>query len=282
MEFRTAGFTSWNPRDRSMTDHHPLRQHRPGPQRRRGRWATRQQIELRGRADRRRLVAERRRAGRPEGRRRQRILPALHARQRPADAAHRRHAAATASTPGAMTARWIAYTSTRRNGTDNDIYVMDPRDPLDQPAGRAGPAAAAGASRDFTPTAAAPWSANISRSPSPTSTCSTSQTGRMTPIGDHSRSISYGGAPVRAGRHLVGDLGRGLGVPAARHDRSRHRRASAPVVTDIELGRRELRHRRRRPLHRLSPPTRPAARGSTCSIRAPAARRAVDALAGRA
>jgi hypothetical protein len=25
--------------------------------------------------------------------------------------------------------RWLAYTSTRRNGTDNDIYVIDPRGP---------------------------------------------------------------------------------------------------------------------------------------------------------
>ena len=35
--------------------------------------------------------------------------------------------------------RWIAYTSTRRNGTDSDIYVDGPAQSGDQPDGRAGP-----------------------------------------------------------------------------------------------------------------------------------------------
>ena len=34
--------------------------------------------------------------------------------------------------------RWLAYSSTRRNGTDNDLYIVDPREPVDQPAARPG------------------------------------------------------------------------------------------------------------------------------------------------
>ena len=50
--------------------------------------------------------------------------------------------------------RWLAYTSTRRNGTDNDLYIVDPRDPprtsirstRDRLPSRAGPKARLGAS----------------------------------------------------------------------------------------------------------------------------------------
>ena len=51
-----------------------------------------------------------------------------------------------------------------------------------------------------------------------------------------------------------------------------------PVVTDTELGRRRLRHRRGRQLHRLSSSTRRGSAASDCSIRAPAPSAAVAEL----
>ena len=89
MEFRTAGFSGWNPRDRSMLITtrfgNTAQLHRVAMP-----MGAREQIELRGRAGRRQLVARRRRAGRQQGRRRQRILPDPHAGERPAEPAHRR------------------------------------------------------------------------------------------------------------------------------------------------------------------------------------------------
>ena len=130
-----------------------------------------------------------------QGRRRQRILPALHARERPADACSPTGAAATSSNAWSHDGRWIGYTSTRRNGTDSDLYVDRPAQPLDQPDGRAGPGRRLGRSPISRPTAASAVGDQLYlRSPNRTSICSISPAARMTPIGDHSRDIAYGGA----------------------------------------------------------------------------------------
>ena len=48
--------------------------------------------------------------------------------------------------------RLIGYSSTRRNGTDSDLYVVDPRDPKKQPPGRSRSRAAAGGCDRISPT----------------------------------------------------------------------------------------------------------------------------------
>jgi dipeptidyl aminopeptidase/acylaminoacyl peptidase len=89
--------------------------------------------------------------------------------------------------------RWLAYTSTRRNGADNDIWIVDPRNPSTNrmvaqvkgggwaladfaPDGRSGIAI-----EYVSINKSNPYRIDIA-------------TGRMTPIGDHSKPISYGGA----------------------------------------------------------------------------------------
>jgi dipeptidyl aminopeptidase/acylaminoacyl peptidase len=87
--------------------------------------------------------------------------------------------------------RWLAYTSTRRNGSDNDIYIVDPRNPasnrmLAQVKGGGWGLA------DFAPDGR---SAIVSEYLSINKTNLYRidvATGRMTPIGDHSKPISYG------------------------------------------------------------------------------------------
>ena len=89
--------------------------------------------------------------------------------------------------------RWLAYTSTRRNGTDSDIYIVDPRNPatnrlLAQVKGGGWSLA------DFAPDGR---SAVVAEYLSVTKTNLYRvdvATGRMTPIGDHSKPISYGAA----------------------------------------------------------------------------------------
>jgi dipeptidyl aminopeptidase/acylaminoacyl peptidase len=89
--------------------------------------------------------------------------------------------------------RWLAYTSTRRNGTDSDLYIVDPRNPsgnrlLAQVKG------GGWAVTDFAPDGRSAIAAEY---------ISVNKTnlyrvdvagGRMTPIGDHSKPISYGSA----------------------------------------------------------------------------------------
>ncbi len=89
--------------------------------------------------------------------------------------------------------RWIAYTSTRRNGTDYDIYVVDPRNPE--------------TNRMVAQVQGGGWGvadfAFDGRSAVVTNYISVTKSnlyrldlasGRMTPIGDHRRDISYGNA----------------------------------------------------------------------------------------
>jgi len=88
--------------------------------------------------------------------------------------------------------RQIAYSSTRRNGTDTDLYVMDPRNPASNR--MVAELRGGGWSiSDFAPggqRAAVLEYVSITKSnPFLLDIAS----GRMTPIGDHSKAISYGG-----------------------------------------------------------------------------------------
>ncbi len=89
--------------------------------------------------------------------------------------------------------RWLAYTSTRRNGTDNDIYVVDPRDPktnrmVAQVKGGGWSVA------DFAPDGRSAVAANYISVNKTDLYRLDLASGRLTPIGDHSNQISYGGA----------------------------------------------------------------------------------------
>ena len=89
--------------------------------------------------------------------------------------------------------RWIGYSSTRRNGTDTDLYVMDPRDPSTN---RMVAQVSGGGwnIQDFSPDGRqAVVGEYISITKSNLHLLDIAS-GRMTPIGDHSRTISYGGA----------------------------------------------------------------------------------------
>ncbi len=89
--------------------------------------------------------------------------------------------------------RWIAYTSTRRNGTDSDIYVMDPRDPATNrmvAQVQGGGWGVADFSHDGRRAVAVQYISVAKSNPYLLDLAS----GRMTAIGDHGRDIAYGGA----------------------------------------------------------------------------------------
>ena len=89
--------------------------------------------------------------------------------------------------------RWLAYSSTRRNGADNDLYIVDPRDPntnrlLAQVKG------GGWALLDFAPDGKSAVVANyISVNKTDLYRIDVAS-GRMTPIGRQDQKISYGGA----------------------------------------------------------------------------------------
>ncbi|MEA3040180.1 MAG: hypothetical protein QOE79_2693 [Sphingomonadales bacterium] len=89
--------------------------------------------------------------------------------------------------------RWLAYTSTRRNGTDSDLYIVDPRDRSTDR--RLAEVKGGGWSLlDFAPDGRSGIVSNsISVNKSDLYRIDIA-TGRMTPIGDHSKQIAYGGA----------------------------------------------------------------------------------------
>jgi dipeptidyl aminopeptidase/acylaminoacyl peptidase len=87
----------------------------------------------------------------------------------------------------------VAYTSTRRNGTDNDIYVMNPRDPsttrmvAEVKGGGWGVA-------DFSPDKKSAVVVQYIQVTNSDMSLLDLATGKMTPIGDHAKDIAYGGA----------------------------------------------------------------------------------------
>lgn len=86
----------------------------------------------------------------------------------------------------------IAYSSTLRNGTDNDLYVMNPRDPRTARM----VAEVKGGGWAITAFASDKKSAIVAQYLSVTKVNLSRldlATGKMTPIGDHSKSIAYGG-----------------------------------------------------------------------------------------
>lgn len=87
----------------------------------------------------------------------------------------------------------LAYTSTRRNGTDSDIYVVDPRDPASN---RLAAQVKGGgwALADFAPGNAGAVVANGISIQKTDLYWLDLASGKLTPIGDHTKAIAYGGA----------------------------------------------------------------------------------------
>jgi len=86
----------------------------------------------------------------------------------------------------------IAYTSTRRNGTDSDIYVMNPRDPSTN---RMVAEVKGGgwAVSDFAPDKKTALVAQYVSVTNVDISLLDLATGKMTPVGDHAKDIAYGG-----------------------------------------------------------------------------------------
>jgi len=89
--------------------------------------------------------------------------------------------------------RWIGYSSTKRNGADSDLFVMDPRDPSTS---RMVAQVKGGgwAIADFHPNGREAVVAEYISITKSNLHRLDLQTGRMTPIGDHRRTVAYGGA----------------------------------------------------------------------------------------
>jgi dipeptidyl aminopeptidase/acylaminoacyl peptidase len=88
---------------------------------------------------------------------------------------------------------WIAYTSTRRNGTDSDIYVMDPRDPkTDRLVAKV--SGGGWAVLDFTAGGTSAVVANYQSIEKTDLYLMDVASGAMRPLGDHKKKIAYGAA----------------------------------------------------------------------------------------
>ena len=89
--------------------------------------------------------------------------------------------------------RWIGYSSTRRNGADTDLYIMDPRDPsTDRLVAQV--QGGGWAILDFAPDGRRAIVANYRQVTNSDLYILDVQSGALTPIGDISRDIAYGGA----------------------------------------------------------------------------------------
>ena len=151
--------------------------------------------------------------------------------------------------PWSHDGRWLGYSSTRRNGTDADLYVIDPRNPASNRLVAQVQGGGWGFA-DFSPDGRRALAINSLSVTKTNPFLVDLATGRMTPIGDHSREIAYGGGEFAPDGTLWVDLGRGLGLPAARPGGPRDRAFHAGGHR-YRLGRREFRRFRRRPHHRL-------------------------------
>lgn len=89
--------------------------------------------------------------------------------------------------------RWIGYSSTRRNGADSDLYVIDPRDPKTN---RLVAEVKGGGWQiaDFSPDAKRAVVVEYVSITKSNLHMLDLASGALTPIGDHAKAISYGGA----------------------------------------------------------------------------------------
>ncbi len=191
MEFRTAGFTSWNPRDRSMTIS--------------TRFGNTNQVHsvAAPMGDRRQISFEAEPVGggwSPTGdvllvqkdiggNEFFQIYTLANGRLNLLTDGRSRNAMNAWSHDG----RWIAYTSTRRNGTDSDIYVMDPRDPSTNRLVAEVRGGGWGV-QDFHPDGRRAVVGEYLSITKSNLHMLDLASGRMTPIGDHAQSVAYGGA----------------------------------------------------------------------------------------
>jgi dipeptidyl aminopeptidase/acylaminoacyl peptidase len=89
--------------------------------------------------------------------------------------------------------RWLGYSSTRRNGTDSDLYVVDPRNPSTNRMVAQVQGGGWGLA-DFSPDGRRAVAINYISVTKSNPFLVDVASGAMTPLGDHARDISYGGA----------------------------------------------------------------------------------------
>jgi dipeptidyl aminopeptidase/acylaminoacyl peptidase len=89
--------------------------------------------------------------------------------------------------------RWLGYSSTRRNGSDSDLYVVDPRNPASNRMVAQVQGGGWGLA-DFSPDGRRAVAINYISVTKSNPYLVDLASGAMTPIGDHDRDISYGGA----------------------------------------------------------------------------------------
>jgi dipeptidyl aminopeptidase/acylaminoacyl peptidase len=89
--------------------------------------------------------------------------------------------------------RWIGYSSTRRNGTDTDLYIVDPRDPSTDRLVAQVEGGGWGIA-DFAPDGRSAVVVNYRQVTNSDLYLLDIASGRLTPIGDPARDIAYGGA----------------------------------------------------------------------------------------
>jgi dipeptidyl aminopeptidase/acylaminoacyl peptidase len=95
--------------------------------------------------------------------------------------------------PWSKDGRWLAYSSTRRNGTDSDLYVVDPRNPSSSRMVAQVKGGGWGIA-DFAPGSARAVVINYQSITNSDPYLLDIATGRLTPIGDHARDIAHGQA----------------------------------------------------------------------------------------
>lgn len=89
--------------------------------------------------------------------------------------------------------RWLGYTSTRRNGTDSDLYMVDPRDPKsDRLVARV--TGGGWAIVDFTPDGKRALVGEYVSVAKTNLWLMDVASGEMTPVGDHAKAVAYGDA----------------------------------------------------------------------------------------
>ena len=94
--------------------------------------------------------------------------------------------------PWSKDGRWLAYSSTRRNGTDTDLYIVDPRNPATNRMVAEVKGGGWGIA-DFAPGNASAVVLNYVSVTNSDPFLLDIASGKLTPIGDHAKDIAYGG-----------------------------------------------------------------------------------------
>ena len=157
----------------------------------------------------------------------------------------------------------VGYSSTRRNGTDTDLYVMNPRDAKTDR--RVAECKGGGWNfADFSPDGAHAVVRRVHLDHELEPLAARCRLGCDDADRRSLQTRRLRRRPVCARRNALGHVRPGVGIPATRHDRSQERQVHATCAGPA-LGRRAVRHQRRRTLRRLRAQRRRHAARCGCS-----------------